>query len=242
MTVTPWLQLFLDVPLAEWQRSVDFWSAATAWSALQPRGEEGQFTSLVPETGEGWVQLQAIDGAPRIHLDLDEPDRDATQARSQALGAVPAWSWAGVPVMRSPGGLLFCHTVEPRGMIDRSDPLRVLDQVCIDIPADLWETEIAFWRDITGRELTTGLEPEFAFLGADGALRVLLQRLGETGGEVRAHPDFAVADRPAETGRHVSLGAAVVRESAWWTVMRAPDGHVYCLTDRDPTTGSVRPR
>ena len=52
-----------------------------------------------------------------------------------------------------------------------------------------------------------------------------------------AHPDFAVADRAAETARHVALGAELERELDWWTVLRAPDGLAYCLTDRDPATG-----
>ncbi len=119
----------------------------------------------------------------------------------------------------------------------------MLDQVCLDIPAPLWDREVEFWHTMTGRELEKGLRPEFAFLGdpdPEGGLRILLQRLDSTDGPVRAHPDFAVADRAAETARHVRLGAHTLSVMERWTVMQAPDRHVYCLTDRDPTTGRVR--
>ena len=53
----------------------------------------------------------------------------------------------------------------------------------------------------------------------------------------RAHPDLAVRDRAAVTQRHVGLGAEVVDVRERWTVLRAPGGQVYCLTDRDPATG-----
>jgi hypothetical protein len=56
----------------------------------------------------------------------------------------------------------------------------------------------------------------------------------------RAHPDMATADREADTATHVGLGAELVGVHAFWTVLAAPGGQVYCLTDRDPTTGVVR--
>lgn len=238
----PWIEIFLDVPRPTWRTSLEFWSAVTCWSISPPRGEAGEFVTLLPPGGPGWVRLQAVDGPPRVHLDLDAPDRVVAQRHSTDLGAGVAWTRDDLTVMRSPGGLLFCHTTEPEGTLDRGDPLRVLDQVCIDIPGDRWEAEVGFWRDLTGRDLTAGGEPEFAVLGRDGAVRVLLQRLEETAGPVRAHVDLAVADRGGETPRHVELGAEVLMVHPWWTVLRAPDGHVYCLTDRDPATGRVRPR
>lgn len=135
MTEIPWVQIFLDVPRATWQESLGFWSAATGWTASPTRGEAGQFATLQPAHDRGW---DAVDGPPRVHVDLDAPDRAAARRRSSSLGAIHELIYEGVPVMRSPGGLLFRHTVEPAGTLDRSDPLRALDQVCIDIPADLW--------------------------------------------------------------------------------------------------------
>lgn len=243
--VPAWVHLFLDVPRARWQEAVGFWSAATGWATSPSRGEDGQFVTLVPQEGDPWLKMQALDGTePRIHLDLDAGDREAALERSVSLGASPAWTYEDVPVMRSPGGLLFCHTLTegPATGFARTDHDRVLDQVCIDIPPSRWEQEIGFWASITGRTLEEARTPDFVRLAdpdPHGGLRILLQRLADDEGEVRAHPDFAVANRASETCRQVSLGAETVGVFEWWTVMRAPYGQVYCLTDRDPSTGRV---
>ncbi|GGR42250.1 hypothetical protein J2S40_001582 [Nocardioides luteus] len=240
-----WLHMFLDLPRERWEEAVEFWSAATGWALSHPRGENGQFITLEPQCGDAWLRLQAIDGEqPRIHIDLDAPDREGAVARSMALGATPAWTYDGVPVMRSPGGLLFCHTVgdDAAPSFARSEPERVLDQVCIDIPRSRWEAEVAFWTALTGRELDQTRSPEFVRLAEPdphGGLRILLQLLEGDHGEVRAHPDFAVAHRDAETRRQVALGAESLDVTEGWTVMRAPYGQIYCLTDRDPLTGKV---
>ena len=243
--VPAWFHLFLDVPRPGWEEAVEFWSAATGWAVSPPRGEDGQFVTLVPQTGDAWLKLQAVDESePRIHVDLDVADREAAVERSTALGAQPAWTYGEVPVMRSPGGLLFCHTLgegaAPR--FARSEPERVLDQLCIDIPRGRWDEEVAFWAAVTGRTPEPAKTPEFVRLAdADphGGLRILLQRLEDEDGDVKAHPDVAVAHRAAETCRHEALGAETVGVFEWWTVMRAPYGQVYCLTDRDPLTGRV---
>ncbi len=148
--------------------------------------------------------------------------------------------------MRSPGGLRFLNTLEEHPhRLARSDSDGMLDQVCLDIPAPLWEEELAFWKALTGRELEHGLRTEFALLAdpdPHGAPRILLQRLDSSHGQVDAHLDFAVADRARQTAWHAAAGAQVVNVMGRLTVMRAPDRHVYCLTDRDPASGRVRPR
>lgn len=234
-----WVHVFVDVPREQWSRAVAFWSTAVAGTPSAPWGDEGQYLTLVPPEGDGWVHLQSIDGPPRVHVDLDSPDRVAAQELSLSIGARTEWVRDEAIAMRSPGGLVFCHSSgRPREMV-RADPARVLDQVCIDIPGSLWDAEVEFWRRLTGRDLEAGARPEFAFLGRERQVRLLLQRLDEASGPVRAHLDLAVADREAETRRHEELGAELVEVFDWWTVMRAPDGHVYCLTERDPATGDV---
>lgn len=237
-----WTHVFVDVPREQWSRSVAFWCAAAGGAPSAPWGDESQYLTVIPPEGDAWVHLQSIDGPPRVHVDLDSTDRVAAQEHSLALGARMEWDREEATVMRSPGGLVFCHSSGgPREMV-RSDPAQVLDQVCIDIPAALWGTEVDFWQRLTGRELEAGGRPEFAFLGEEGRVRLLLQRLDESSGPVRAHLDFAVADRATETRRHEELGADLVEVFEWWTVMRAPTGHVYCLTEREPETGDVRGR
>ncbi|HSU01374.1 MAG TPA: VOC family protein [Nocardioides sp.] len=235
----PWIQVFLDTPAAALEEAVAFWSAVTGWRPSDPRGEDGQFLTLLPPAGAAYVKLQAVDGAAGIHLDLDSADRPASIARARALGATTAWTYHDVEVMRSPGGFTFCQTLLDGAPVLVRDGTTILDQVCLDVPGDLWESEVAFWHDLTGRELQQATAPAFRRLVAPDQPRILLQRLDEPTGTVRAHPDLATADRRGDTARHVGLGARVVRVHDFWTVLEAPGGQVYCLTDRDPSTGVV---
>jgi hypothetical protein len=238
--MTSWIQIFLDTPADRFEDAVEFWAAVTGWTPSERRGEEGQFLTLVPAAGSSYVKMQAVDGPARVHLDLDSADRPATVERARSLGATTAWTYHDVEVMRSPGGFVFCQTLldgEPELVRDGAT---ILDQVCLDIPTDLWDVEVAFWSDLTGREPQASGLPEFVRLVDRGRPRVLLQRLDETGGAVRAHPDLASADRGADTARHVGFGARVEDVREHWTVLTAPGGQVYCLTDRDPATGHAR--
>jgi hypothetical protein len=54
-----------------------------------------------------------------------------------------------------------------------------------------------------------------------------------------AHLDFACADRAATRAAHEKLGASLVAEYPYWTVMSDPTGAHYCLTARDPHTGML---
>lgn len=241
MTVRPaWLHLFLDVPEASWDAARAFWVAALGGTLSTSRGETDQFCTVLPGEGDSWVKLQRVDAGGGVHLDLDSDDPDALRRRALDLGATPAWRYADVEVVRSPGGLALCCTRGRRGVLARN-ATSVLDQVSIDIPACHWDAEQAFWVALTGREPRASTRyAEFVNLpDADpaGPLRLLLHRLGEEAGVVRAHPDFAVADRRGEVARHLAWGADLVAEHEHWTVLSAPGGQAYCLTERDPVTG-----
>ncbi|RYC05249.1 VOC family protein [Nocardioides zhouii] len=243
MTPLPWIQVFLDSPVVTFEEAVAFWSAATGWRVSERRGEDGQFLTLLPAAGSAYVKMQAVDGPAGLHLDLDSVDRPATIEQARELGATTAWTYHDVEVMRSPGGFTFCQTLLADHLDDRPvlvrDGSTILDQVCLDIPSSSWDTEVAFWRDLTGRELQEATAPGFARLVAPDQPRILLQRLDDPDGPGRAHPDLATADRAADTDRHVRLGATVRAVHAYWSVLMAPGGQVYCLTDRDPRTGTV---
>lgn len=233
-----WIHLFLDVRREDAASEREFWAAATGWTLSPPRGENGQFVTMIPDHGSPWLKLQTVDGASGLHLDLDAEDREAAVALSTALGATHAWTYEGVPVMRSPGGFLFCHTLamEQEHVAPR-DASSVLDQVCLDVPPSRWEDECAFWAALTGRMLRQGALTQFRNLTGAG-MRILLQRLEDEQPAVTAHPDFATRDRAAETDRHAGLGARVRGVHEFWTVLESPAGQVYCLTDRDPGTGT----
>ena len=243
MTTHPaWIQIFLDTPSAAFDDAVAFWSAVTGWQPADRRGEDGQFLTLLPAAGSAYIKVQAVDRPAGLHLDLDSADRPAAIELARSLGATTAWTYHDVEVMRSPGGFVFCQTLVDGSPVLARDGSTILDQVCLDVPPDLWDAEVTFWRDLTGREREPGSLPGFARLVEDGRPRMLMQRLDTGSGPVRAHPDLATAARADDVRRHVALGASLESEHPFWSALTAPGGQVYCLTDRDPATGTVSRR
>ncbi len=111
MSPLPWIQVFLDTPVELFEEATSFWSAVTGWRVSERRGEDGQFLTLLPTAGAAYVRMQAVDGPPGVHLDLDSADRSAAVERARGLGATTAWTYQDVEVMRSPGGFTFCQTL-----------------------------------------------------------------------------------------------------------------------------------
>ena len=184
--------------------------------------------------------MQAVaDGPGGIHLDLDVDDVQAAAAEAERLGATRVGGIGeDVVILRSPGGLTFCLTPWHGDSAQvRDGAVELVDQACLDCPADVHDAETAFWVALTGWEWVDVDEPELSRLRRPAAVpfRLLFQRLGEPTGAVRAHVDIACADRDSSTARHVAAGAQVVRVRDDWTVMTDPVGRVYCLTDRSPT-------
>ncbi len=235
-----WMYLFLDTPAADAARSWTYWADITGSTSSPVRGEHGQFATLLPARGDAWLKVQAVDeGSGGVHLDIDTDDRGALVARALELGATVRGSYHDVVVLRSPAGIVFCATVGETGAVDRRlDALA--DQACLDIPPSRFVAEVAFWRDLTGwvaSEITD--DDEFVSLRrpTDLPVRILLQRRDDET-PAAAHVDFATGTRAAETERHRRAGGEVVSVHAQWTVMRDPVGRIYCLTDRDPATGT----
>jgi hypothetical protein len=116
-------------------------------------------------------------------------------------------------------------------------------QVCVDRPSRWFDDDARVWADLTGGSLEV-LErrPEFTWVRIPGGprpLELLLQRLDEPDGPGSAHLDVGTSDRPEEVRRHLALGATVVAEEEFWTVLQDPAGFPYCVTDRDPATGEL---
>jgi len=242
--MTPfWVSGFLDLEPASYDAGVAFWRDVTGWEVSPARGEAGEFATLVPPEGDRHLLLQRLgSGRSRIHVDLHVDDPRAAADRAVGLGAREVADLGHV-VLASPGGFPFClvphrastpapATTWPDGHSS------LVDQVCIDVPAELYEREEAFWRELTG----SGVEPsphheEFRWLmPADGhGARLLLQRLDEPRGEVRGHLDLSTTDRAAEVDRHLALGATRVADFDIWTLLTDPAGLAYCVTDRAPS-------
>jgi hypothetical protein len=111
--------IFIDHPPESFQRSLDFWAAATGREPRQA-GQENPYRSLGIFSGDVDVELQQVgEGTlPRVHLDVDTDDVDAEARRLEGLGAIRLRScdngrfWQ----MVDPGGVVFCvippHTAD----------------------------------------------------------------------------------------------------------------------------------
>lgn len=237
-----WLTAFVDTPADSFEETLAFWSAVTGWAPSPRRGPDRELLTLDPgPSADGHLRLQRLAAGPAlIHLDVHVPDPRTAADRAVRLGARVVAD-DGYLVLESPGGLAFCLVAGPA--LRPAPPTRwpdhsvsLVDQVCLDAPRSAYDAEAAFWERLLGWDRVGSTYDEFERLARpDGQpLRVLLQRLGEDAGPVRAHLDLACSSRDRETVRHVSLGARLVGEHDWWTVLRDPAGLAYCLTDRSP--------
>ncbi len=239
-----WMHAFVDVP----QHSVDtaqtFWAAVTGWAPSAAWDAHPEFVSLEPSDGTAYVHVQSIDGAPRVHLDLfGDPVRDT--ARLAGLGAVPGHRADWWQVLTSPGGLPFCVCEQMRPH-RRPDAVTWPDghrsrlvQLCVDVPADRYETEWAFWAAATGWAEEPVGAPEFRRLvhREQSPMQLLVQRLGDHEGTARAHLDLGTDDIGAEVARVQALGAQVLSSSDGLTVLRDPVGLPFCVTGNEPALG-----
>ena len=99
--------LFVDTPTPEAPAAAAFWSAALGVPAL-PEPHEEQFVMLHQALPALTMGVQAVDDAPRYHVDIETDDHEAEAARLTALGAVEINRWLDCHIMRAPGGHLLC--------------------------------------------------------------------------------------------------------------------------------------
>lgn len=243
-----WVTAFLDNAAAHHHESVGFWQDVTGYALSAPRGDDGEFATLLPPDGDAYLRVQRRRrGGDRIHLDLHVPDPQAAARAAVAAGGTFVVD-RGYVVMASPGGFVFCFvatpaSVRPGATAHGSSGLARVRQVALDVPPASYRTELGFWTAVTGwAQHPSSVSDDFRFLvpptgPAQPAqpLQLLLQRLGGDEPRVRAHLDWGTTDRAAETERHLGLGAHVLAVHPHWTVLRDPVGRVYCLTDGDPT-------
>lgn len=240
-----WVTAFVDLPVPAVASGVAFWQQVTG-SALSPwRGKQDEFATLLPPDGTPYLRVQKMyDGPGGVHLDLHVDDVRAAADGAVARGASLVHAEEGWVVLTSPGGLGLClvglhgHPTPPAPVAWPQGHRSLVDQVCLDIPAGRFEAERDFWAGLTGWQWRDEDSPEFErLLRPDGqALHLLLQRLDDEAGRVRAHLDLAGDDRQAEVERHLALGAAEVRRTPGWVTLRGPAGDEYCVTSRHPDT------
>lgn len=244
-----WLTAFLDLAPDEYDDGVRLGAELTGYAPSAPRGPSEEFVTLVPPDGDAFLKAQRLGSGPsRLHLDVHVDDPGPSAREAQDLGARVVEDNGDdldYVVMQSPGGLTFCFVSHPAAQRPRPTAwpgghTSLLDQVCVDIPAEAYDAECAFWHRLTGWERrSSSVSTTFSSLVRPQGvpLRLLLQQLDEPTGRVRAHLDWSTSDLDAEVERHVAAGATVVGRFPVWTVLRGAGGLEHCVTRRDPATG-----
>jgi Glyoxalase-like domain len=117
-------KIVIDVPEADHDREVAFWSAATGQDLVQFDRHPEYHGAELPGQEVGLLVQRLGDGPGRVHLDIHTDDPAAELARLEKLGAelveqVNAW-W----IMRDPAGLVFCVIPEHPGALNDSNAQR----------------------------------------------------------------------------------------------------------------------
>jgi hypothetical protein len=249
-----WVTIFLDFPNNAFEPGVAFWREVTR-SGLSPlRGAAAEFATLLPATGDAYLRVQRVGAGPGgchldLHVDTAAESLPAAASRAQAAGATVKHAEDGLVVASSPGGFAFC-LVEWEGESVVPEPVRLgdtgasrADQLCLDIPGAGYDRECSFWAALTGVSPRAGARSEFTVLPRPEGIpvRLLLQRRSAAapGDHVTGHVDIACADRHRVAGAHTGAGARVLAEFERWIVLADPAGRQYCLTGRDPRTGTT---
>jgi len=117
-------KIVIDVPEADHDRELAFWSGATGQQLIRFDRHPEYHGAELPGHDLGLLVQRLGDGPGRVHFDIHTDDPAAELARLEKLGAelvaqVHAW-W----IMRDPAGLPFCVIPEPPGALNDSNAQR----------------------------------------------------------------------------------------------------------------------
>ncbi len=241
-----WTYAFIDRPRPAFDHAAAFWTAVTQTHLSPRRGNDDEFATLIPDDSDACLKLQGVVEGGGAHLDLAYEHVEPQVDRIVSLGARVLVALPGFAVLSSPAGLPFClvtwdgEKARPDVLTHPGGATSRVDQVCLDIGPSEYDVEADFWHAVTGWERLRGSLPEFEVLKPAPSLpiRILLQRLGEDR-RAGAHIDLACSDPGKVREVHEAHGARAVGRGTDWIVMADPAGGVYCLTARDPRTGSL---
>jgi len=116
--------IVIDVPPADHDRELAFWSAAVGQPLTRFQGHP-EYHGVALHDQEFWLLIQRLgQGQARVHVDIHTDDLPAELTRLEKLGAErvqQAHSWQ---VMRDPAGLLFCVIPDSPGTLNDSNAQR----------------------------------------------------------------------------------------------------------------------
>jgi hypothetical protein len=117
-------KVVIDVPAADHDRELAFWSAATG-QPLARFDRHPEYHGAALHGQDLWLLIQRLDeGQARVHIDIHTDDPAAEIPRLEKLGAQMVQQMQSWWVMRDPAGLLFCIIPEKPGTLDGSNAQR----------------------------------------------------------------------------------------------------------------------
>jgi len=111
--------IIIDCRTDDPDRAAAFWSAALGYPRSQRQDDPG-YVSLDAPDGETYVEIQAVDHASRVHLDIETDDVDAEVLRLTALGAREVGRVHEWAVLEAPTGQRFCVVPVANGHFDKT--------------------------------------------------------------------------------------------------------------------------
>lgn len=101
--------LIIDCDTDDLEAAAAFWAAALgARAGSIPENESGNYVTLEVPEGEPYVEVQKVDHASRVHIDIEADDIPAEVARLCALGAKHVADIDDWVVLEAPTGQRFC--------------------------------------------------------------------------------------------------------------------------------------
>ncbi len=101
--------LIIDCKTDDLDVAADFWAKALGAPAASVADlERGPYVDLQMPEDENYVEIQAVDHASRVHIDIESDDIEAEVQRLEALGATRVADIKSWCVMEAPTGQRFC--------------------------------------------------------------------------------------------------------------------------------------
>jgi hypothetical protein len=97
----------IDCQTDDLEEAAKFWSAALGYGR-QETSEDALYLGLETPDGDPYIEVQVVDHASRIHLDIESDDIEAEVQRLEALGARRIEKIKTWVVMEAPSGQRFC--------------------------------------------------------------------------------------------------------------------------------------
>jgi Glyoxalase-like domain len=117
-------KVVIDVPPADRDRELAFWSAAVGQPLTRFDTHPEYHGAALHGQDFGLLIQRLGEGAARVHVDIHTDDLPAEVARLEELGAERVQQAHTWQVMRDPAGLLFCVIPESPGALNDSNAQR----------------------------------------------------------------------------------------------------------------------